>query len=97
MKIRREEKERNMEKIQSEVGVGWVKLERITIDPEVMGGQPCIRGLRIPVSLIIKLIAAGRTNKDILEDYPELEEEDIKQSLEYAAWTVSEKVLPVTL
>ncbi|MDI6811444.1 MAG: DUF433 domain-containing protein [archaeon] len=86
-----------MEKIQSEVGVGWVKLERITIDPEVMGGQPCIRGLRIPVSLIIKLIAAGRTNKDILEDYPELEEEDIKQSLEYAAWTVSEKVLPVTL
>ncbi len=97
MKIRREEKERNMEKIQSEVGVGWVKLERITIDPEVMGGQSCIRGLRIPVSLIIKLIAAGRTNKDILEDYPELEEEDIKQSLEYAAWTVSEKVLPVTL
>lgn len=85
-----------MEKIKSEIGVGWTKLERITIDPELMGGQPCIRGLRIPVSLIIKLIASGRTSKDILEDYPELEEEDIKQSLEYAAWTTSEKVLPVT-
>lgn len=86
-----------MENVQSVVGVGWVKLERITIDPEVMGGQPCIRGLRIPVSLIIKLIASGKKIEDILEDYPELEEEDIKQSLEYAAWTVSEKVLPITL
>jgi len=86
-----------MEKAQSVVDVGWVKLDRITMDPEVMGGQPCIKGLRIPVSLIIKLIASGKKSKDILEDYPELEEEDIKQSLEYAAWTVSEKVLPVIL
>ncbi len=85
-----------MEKVQAEVKVGWVKLDRITTDPEVMGGQPCIRGLRIPVSVIIKLIASGKKNEEILEDYPELEEEDIKQSLEYAAWTVSEKVLPVT-
>ncbi|MCW3133161.1 MAG: DUF433 domain-containing protein [Methanophagales archaeon] len=89
-------KERDMQKVQP-VGVGWVKLDRITMNPEVMGGQPCIRGLRIPVSLIIRLIAAGRTNKEILEDYPELEEEDVKQSLEYAAWTVSERVLPVAL
>ncbi|RZN44124.1 MAG: DUF433 domain-containing protein [Methanophagales archaeon ANME-1-THS] len=66
------------------------------MDPEVMGGQPCIRGLRIPVSLIIKLIASGKKIEEILEDYPELEEEDIRQSLEYAAWTVSEKILPVT-
>ncbi len=91
-----EVKERNMEKVQSVVGAGWVKLERITIDPEVMGGQPCIRGLRIPVSLIIKLIASGKKMEEIKEDYPELDEEDIKQSLEYAAWAVSEKVISVT-
>ena len=86
-----------MEVEKKSTGPGWMKLDRITIDPEVMGGQPCIRGLRIPVSLIIKLIASGKKIEDILEDYPELEEEDIKQTLEYAAWTVSEKVLPVTL
>ena len=70
-------------------------LDRITVDPEIMGGQPCIRGMRIPVSLIIRLIAAGKTVKEILEDYPELEEEDIRQALEYAAWLTSEKVVPV--
>ena len=68
-----------------EISTRWLKMDRITIDPEVMGGQPCIRGLRIPVALIIKLIASGKKSKEILEDYPELEEEDIKQSLEYAA------------
>ena len=74
----------------------WTKLDRITIDPEIMGGQPCIRSLRIPISLIIKLLAAGRVIEEILDDYPELEKEDVKQALEYAAWTVSEKVIPVT-
>ena len=97
MEVEEKNMGRNMEKVQSVIGVGWIKLERITIDPEVMGGQPCIRGLRIPVSLIIKLIASGKKIEDILEDYPELKEEDIKQSLEYAAWTVSEKVLPITI
>ena len=97
MEVEEKNMERNMEKVQSVIGVGWIKLERITIDPEVMGGQPCIRGLRIPVSLIIKLIASGKKIEDILEDYPELKKEDIKQSLEYAAWTVSEKVLPITI
>ena len=58
-----------------------------------MGGQPCIRGLRIPVSLIVRLVASGKTIREILEDYPELEEEDIKQALEYAAWLTSEKVV----
>jgi len=85
-----------MEKVESAVAGRWVKLERITIDPEVMGGQPCVRGLRIPVSLIIKLIASGKKIAELLEDYPELEEEDIKRSLEYAAWTVSERILPLT-
>ena len=70
------------------------KFDRITIDPKIMGGQPCIRGLRIPVSLIIKLIAGGKKVKEILRDYPELEE-DIKQALQFAAWMVSEKHLPM--
>jgi uncharacterized protein (DUF433 family) len=85
-----------VKKVEAQGSGGWIKLERITIDPEVMGGQPCIRGFRIPVSLIIKLIASGKKIEEILEDYPELEEEDITQSLEYAAWTVSEKILPLT-
>lgn len=67
-------------------------LNRITIDPEIMGGQPCIRGLRIQISLIVRLVASGKTVKEILEDYPELEE-DIRQALEYAAWVASEKVI----
>ena len=71
------------------------KFDRITINPKIMGGQPCIRGLRIPVSLIVKLIAGGKKVKEILRDYPELEEEDIKQALQFAAWMVSEKHLPM--
>jgi uncharacterized protein (DUF433 family) len=85
-----------MDRVKSELSMGWLKLERITIEPEVMGGQPGIRGLRIPVSFIVKLLATGRTRGKILEDYPELEEEDIQQSLEYAAWATSEKILAVT-
>jgi len=71
------------------------KFDRITVDPQIMGGQPCIRGLRIPVSLIIKLIAGGKSTEEILKEYPELEEEDIKQALKFAAWMVSEKQLPM--
>lgn len=72
-----------------------MRLNRITIDPETMGGQPCIRGLRISVSLIVKLIASGKLTQDILDDYPELEEGDIKQALEYAAWATSERSFSV--
>jgi len=68
-------------------------LNRITVNPEIMGGQPCIRGLRIPVSLIVRLVASGKTVKEIQDEYPELEEEDIRQALEYAAWVASEKVI----
>ncbi len=69
--------------------------DRITIDPEVFHGQPCIRGLRIPVSLIVKLIAAGQSPQQIMEDYPELELADIQQALEYAAWLAAEESYPV--
>ncbi len=73
-----------------------MSLDRITIDPEVMSGQPCIRGLRIPVSLVLRLLAHGKTILQILEDYPELEEEDIRQALGFASWATSEKTIPVT-
>jgi uncharacterized protein (DUF433 family) len=69
--------------------------DRITIDLEVFHGQPCIRGLRIPVSLIVKLIAAGQSPQQIVEDYPELELADIQQALEYAAWLAAEESYPV--
>ena len=70
-------------------------LDRITVDPKVFQGQPCIRNMRIPVSLIVKLISTGKTADEIVSDYPELEKEDIKQALEFAAWVTSEKTFPV--
>ncbi|MFO8132724.1 MAG: DUF433 domain-containing protein [Thermoplasmatota archaeon] len=69
---------------------------RITIHPDLLGGQPCIREMRIPVSLIVKLVAAGKTANQIMDDYPELEKEDIRQALEFAAWMTSEKTVPTT-
>lgn len=66
-------------------------LDRITVDPDICLGQPTIRGMRITVSLIIKLIASGMTRQEILKSYPELDEEDIVQSLRYAAWVSSEQ------
>jgi uncharacterized protein (DUF433 family) len=69
-------------------------LERITFDPKIMAGQACIRSMRVPVSLVLNLIANGKTDSEILEDYPYLEPEDIKQSLQYAAWLSREKVIP---
>ncbi len=59
------------------------KLDRITVDSKVFQGQPCIRGIRIPVSLIVKLVSAGKTRDEIISDYPELEKEDIRQALEF--------------
>jgi uncharacterized protein (DUF433 family) len=70
-------------------------LGRITFDPIVMGGKPCIRGLRVTVGTIVGLIAAGRTKDEILKLYPYLESEDIDQALSYAAWRVEEIDVPV--
>jgi uncharacterized protein (DUF433 family) len=64
-------------------------LTRITLNPDVMGGKPCIRGLRVTVGTIIGLMASGYTIAAILELYPYLEEEDIRAALPYAAWRVS--------
>jgi uncharacterized protein (DUF433 family) len=61
------------------------RFERITVDPEVMGGKPCIRGLRFPVSRLLGLLAAGQDAASILAEYPYLEAEDIRAALAYAA------------
>jgi uncharacterized protein (DUF433 family) len=72
-------------------------LTRITFDPEVMGGKPCIRGLRVTVGMIVGLLAAGHSSEEILKAYPYLEEEDIRAALAYAAWRVEEIELPLSL
>ena len=69
-------------------------LERITFDPRIMAGQACIRGMRIPVSLIVNLVANGKPFDEILSEYPDLELDDIKQSLQYAALLTRETVYP---
>lgn len=66
--------------------------DRITFDPKIMGGRACIRGMRIPVSVIVSQVAHGATGDEILRGYPDLEREDIQQALEYAAWLTREEV-----
>ena len=68
---------------------------RITVDPNKMGGVPCIRGLRIPVATVVEMVANRMTNTEILEAYPDLEHEDIREALQYAAEAVSERQLPL--
>lgn len=65
---------------------------RITFDPKLMGGRACIRGLRITVALVLNLFANGLTAQQIIAEYPYLEEEDIRQVLQYAAWLADESV-----
>lgn len=71
--------------------------ERITFDPNVMGGRACIRGMRIPVSVIVGQIAYGASIEEILEGYPDLEREDVQSALQYAAWLTKEEVYPFEL
>lgn len=68
------------------------QFNRITFDPKIMGGRACIRGMRIPVSVIVGQIAHGATFEEILEGYPDLERADIQQAIEYAAWLTQEAV-----
>ena len=70
-------------------------LKRITFDPEIMGGKPCLRGMRVTVGMIVGLIASGHNKLEILELYPYLEPEDIDEALQYAAWRVEEIEIPV--
>jgi uncharacterized protein (DUF433 family) len=68
--------------------------DRITFDPQVMGGRACIRGLRVTVSLILNLTANGMTPEEIVEAYPYLDAEDVHEALRYAAWLAEEQVIP---
>lgn len=70
-------------------------LSRITHDPQIMGGRPCIRGMRVTVGTVVGLLAAGRTADEILRHYPYLEREDIQAALSYAAWRSEEIDLPL--
>lgn len=70
-------------------------LHRITFDPKIMGGKPCIRGMRVTVGTIVGLLASGKTKVQILELYPYLEEADIDAALSYAAWRSEEMDLPL--
>jgi len=68
--------------------------DRIIFSPQIMGGRACIRGMRIPVSVIVGQIAYGATIEDVLADYPDLEREDIQDALAYSAWLTHEEVHP---
>jgi uncharacterized protein (DUF433 family) len=67
-------------------------LDRITFNAEILGGRACIRGMRIPVSVIVKQIANGATPDEVIADFPDLEPADVQQALEYAAWLAQEEV-----
>ena len=70
-----------------------MKLERITVNSDIMGGKPCIRGMRFPVSRIIGLLASGQTIEEIIQNHPDIEKEDILQSLQYAALITENEII----
>ena len=69
--------------------------DRITFDPDVMGGRACIRGMRVTVSLVVNLVSNSMTVEDIIRAYPYLEPEDIRQALQYVAWLAEETIHPL--
>ncbi len=73
-----------------------MQFDRITQQPEVMGGKPCIRGMRVTVGMIVGQIGAGHSVDELLADYPYLEREDIFQALRYAAWRAEEREIMLT-
>jgi uncharacterized protein (DUF433 family) len=73
-----------------------VQFDRITVDPEIMGGMPCIRGMRVPVATVVAMVADGMSTDEILADLPYLETEDIAEALRFAAETLRERELPLT-
>jgi uncharacterized protein (DUF433 family) len=75
--------------------VHMTNLDRITQQPGMMGGKPCIRGMRVTVGMVVGQIGAGRTIEDVLADYPYLEREDILQALRYAAWLAEERQIDI--
>jgi uncharacterized protein (DUF433 family) len=74
-----------------------LEFDRVTFDPNIMGGKACIRGMRVTVSLIVGLVANGMSTEEIIEAYPYLERDDVRQALQYAAWLAAESVHPLEL
>jgi uncharacterized protein (DUF433 family) len=74
-----------------------LQFDRITFDPNMMGGRACIRGMRVTVSLVLNLVANGMSTEEIIEAYPYLERDDVRQALQYAAWLSEETVHPLEL
>lgn len=74
-----------------------MKFKRITVNPDQMGGVPCIRGLRIPVATVVGMVADGMPEAEILNAYPDLERDDISEALRYAAAALQERELPLTV
>jgi len=72
-----------------------MEFKRITVNPNQIGGMPCIRGLRIPVANVVGMVADGMTEKEILEAFPDLQQEDLREALQYAAEAVRERELPL--
>jgi uncharacterized protein (DUF433 family) len=72
-----------------------MEFRRITVDPQQMGGVPCLRRLRIPVATVVGMVADGMSDEDILQAYPDLEREDIREALRYAAAAVQEREIPL--
>ncbi len=73
-----------------------IEVQRITHNPQVMGGKPCIRGMRVTVGTLVGLLAAGHSHQEILQAYPYLEKDDIRAALTYAAWRLEELEVPLT-
>jgi uncharacterized protein (DUF433 family) len=71
------------------------KFSRITMDPQVMGGKPCIRSMRVTVGTLVGLMASGKTIDEVLAAYPYIERQDVLEALTYAAWRAEEKELPL--
>ena len=74
-----------------------LEFDRNTFDSNVMGGKACIRGMRVTVSLVLNLVAKGMSTEEIIGAYPYLEQEDIRQALQYGAWRAEETVHPIEL
>lgn len=71
--------------------------QRISIDSEIMGGVPCIRGTRIPVAMLVRMVAGGRTSAEIVSEYPQLSDDDVAESLRFAAASVDQRTVPLDL
>lgn len=91
------EKPRHLHRTKGETGmeIRHYKFDRITLNPEICFGKPCVRGMRMPVASLLGYLSSGMSIKDILKSWPELEADDIYQALAYASWAMEESVLPM--